>query len=145
MALITGVTGSLAIATGAFEELISDPTGTTPIIAVQKWQATLTNVFHDSNIFGTVTVGDSWYRGRYTISGTAEGFVYDNADMADFENDFAVGLTTAALTLTASTDRTYIFPAMINDWSVTVTVEAGGPLNRATFSFVNSGNITSIN
>ena len=144
MAVISGATGSIGVV-GVFEEIISDPTGTTPIAAIQKWQAILSNEFHDSAIFGSNTGGDTNYRGRHKISGSCEGFLYDNGDMASFEADFAPGASASTLTLTASTGRTYIFPAMINDWSVTVSVESGGPLSRVSFSFVSSGPITSIN
>ena len=143
MAIITGASGSVAItSTTAFEEVTG---GANPIASIQKWQATISNDFFDSAVFGSNTVGDTFYRGRHKISGTCEGFLFSDGTFTNFETDFALGLTTSTLTLTASTSRTYIFPAMLNDWNVVVSVEAGGPLNRVTFSFVNSGPITSIN
>lgn len=104
MPAITGVTGN-AVVTGNFSALI---------INVTDWQLTINSDLYDNALFAdsnTNTIPQ--YRGLYSVTGTIHGHM-DSAVGVTASHFAVAAAASTALTLTASTGRTYSGPAFLD-------------------------------
>jgi hypothetical protein len=117
MAVITGVTGSVAVANNF----------STLIINVNRFTLSIPSDMFEAGVFGAVTHTIPMYRGLYEVTGMIYGFFPRTVGVTG--TWIQVGAAASTLTLTASTSagsRTYIGPAHL-DFSYTED-RVGGPV-----------------
>jgi hypothetical protein len=131
MAVITGVTGSVAI-TGTWAA--SD-------VNVTEWNGVIDNEFFNMNTFGETSSGKLEYRGMYQMTGSIVGLLDDTVPGALLA-DIAVGAAASSLVLTSNTGRIYTFSAHIHNFRP--AVKRTGGLNSYAMDYRSHGTITSI-
>ena len=129
MAVVSGVTGSVAVATGAHNATMD--------VNAYEWLGDLTSDLFTYAPFGT-TGGKSTVKGLYLMTGTVRCFV--DSTLRLIAADILPDAAPSALVLTSITGTTYTFNAHVGVISNVADME-GGP-NRIDYSFTSTGDVT---
>lgn len=132
MAAIAGIKGSIAwVAQGS--DLVS---GGAHALQANKWSGSIDRDIHDVTPFAPTSNARVKIPGLHSMSGTIEGFLDDTTahDVSIFTADPQA--VSGAITLTATTNRTYSADALLSNWSVVVDAQG---VNTFSCSFETTG------